>query len=336
MKRKTTIDEQRESAISMEIGGDDESPISDFLSTANALYVIKAKGVHKVQLADDIDPGRTNSKIPNLSQQVLGAGSDNPIVATLLLTATTLFDTKNAQVDDFVSNLFEKSLFLTRHLIEIDQAISDLGAEIDGKQAEFATKSMPSRAFSLPSVLGLDTRTHNILVRADKSKDAILDLFRVRFLPEVQDSRQLDILDSVIREAVKSEIHLIDSWTGMYEYFDLVRNMRNASEHPDRVKRVNVSNFAMQPDGSVTPPLIDIQHPKTPIRPLSVTEFLAFVTTSLLEHAEAALAFIKIASLLSQNPFGETVAAFPPEQRRNQHVRFYRAISLGGELRILG
>jgi hypothetical protein len=92
----------------------------------------------------------------------------------------------------------------------------------------------------------------------------------------------------------------------------------------------------MQPDGCVTPALIEVQHHTTPIRPLPVTEFLAFVTTSLLEHAGAALAFIKIASLLSQNPFGETVAAFPPEQRRNRHVRFYRAISLGGERRILG
>lgn len=209
--KKRAIDRLRDSALSLEVGGDDKSPIADLLSTAHALYAIKAKGVYKLQLADDIDPGRTNPNIPNLSQQVLGAGSDSPIVATGLLTAKSLFDTKNAQVDQFVSDLFEKSLILTRHLIELGQVISDLGDEIDRKQAEFSTKIMAPRAFSLPSVLGLDTRIHNILIRADKSKDVILDLFRLQFPANEDKSRQLRHLDAAIREAVKSETDLIDS-----------------------------------------------------------------------------------------------------------------------------
>lgn len=336
MKRKTPIDEQRESAISMEISGGDDSPISGFLSTANALYVIKAKGIYKIQMADDIDPGRTNPSIPNLSQQVLGAGSDNPIVATVLLTAKTLFDTKNAHVDLFVGGLFEKSLLLTRHLIEIDQAISELCAEINRKQTGFSTENMPPSAFSIPSVLDLDARIHNILMRTDKSKDAIINLFRLYFIPDTEDSRDLKLLNSAIREAISSERQIIDIWTGMQRYFSLVREMRNASEHPRPGHRIQVSDFAMQPDGSVKPPLIEVQHNTTPIHPIPVTEFLAFLTTSLLEHAETALAFIRIASLLRENPFGEIVAAFPPERRRNKHVRFYRAISLGGELHILG
>jgi hypothetical protein len=137
-------------------------------------------------------------------------------------------------------------------------------------------------------------------------------------------------------KVVKSEPDLIEAWGDMHRYFCLIRHLRNTSEHPKKGARIVVSDFAMQPDGSVLPPLIEVQHPTTPIRSVPVTEFLAFVTTSLLDYAETALAFIKVASLLGNNPFGEIVAELPPERRRNQHVRFYRTICLNGELHVLG
>lgn len=333
---KHAIDQRRESAFSMDIRGDDQSPIFDFLSTAHALYAIKSDGVFKIQLADDIDPDRTNPNIPNLSQQVLSAGSDAPIVATVLLTAKTLFDAKNAQVDPFVSELFELSLRLTRHLVELDQIISRVAEEIYRKHADFSDKTMAPYAFSLPSIPGLNAEIHNILTRADKSKDAILDLMRLQFLSTNINSRDLNHLSAAIRDAVQTEPNLIEVWDGMQHYFMLVRNMRNTSEHPKVGGRIILSDFAMQPDGSVSPPSIEVQHPMTPIRPVPVTEFLTFVAISLLNHAETALAFIKMASLLRDNPFGEIVAALPPEQRRNQHVRFHRTISLNGELHVLG
>lgn len=312
------------------------SPVKEFLSTGDDLYVIKESSVFRVQLADDIDPGRTNPGIPNLSQQVLTAGYNSEIVAKVLLTAKYLFDDHNATVQAFVAHLFESCIFLTRQLLELETMTRELLDEVQGKQAAFAENPPMSSAFSLPSIPSLDTKAHNILVKADKSKDAILALYRLRFLPAATGKPKLKELDKAIEVAMQAEPELIAAWKETSKYFWLIRNMRNASEHPEENYRAVLSNFAMWPDGKVYPPLIEIQHPDTPIRTLPVTEFLAFVRDSMLGYAESTLAFIRFAVLLEDNPFRERVVEFPEKERRHKHVRFYRAVVLHGAWHILG
>jgi hypothetical protein len=99
---------------------------------------------------------------------------------------------------------------------------------------------------------------------------------------------------------------------------------------------MSLSDFAMLPTGEINPPLVEIQHPATPIRALPATEFLAFVRNSVLEHAEALIVFLRLAYLLKANPFAERVGEFQEDQRRHRHVRYYRAIEHNGEWRILG
>jgi hypothetical protein len=92
----------------------------------------------------------------------------------------------------------------------------------------------------------------------------------------------------------------------------------------------------MRPDGMVDPPLVEIQHPDTPIRMLPIVELIEFVRNSTLDNAEALLTFIRYAVLLKANPFHEWVIAFPEAERRNKFVRYYRAINMGGTWHILG
>ena len=314
MSAKRPIDIQRDNAVTLRIGGDDDkSPVKECLSTQDCLYVIKQAGVFKIQLADDIDPARTNPNIPSLSQRVLIAGYDDPIVARVLLTAKYLFDERNATVNPFVSKLFENCLVLTRQLLEFDAMTRELEDEIRRKEAALTEKPSAPRTFSLPSIPRMEMELNNILCLSDKAKDTILAICRIQFLPHSVGRIKLEDLGKAVEIALQTESDLITSWKEYVKNFSLIRNMRNACEHPKENHQVVLTDFSMRADGRINSPLIEIQHPDTPIRILPVIEFLTSIRNTLVEHAETTLVFIRFGVLLKHNPFGEWVAEFPEE-----------------------
>ena len=129
---------------------------------------------------------------------------------------------------------------------------------------------------------------------------------------------------------------MVAAWKRGIKYFGLVRNMRNASASTRKTIIRCASGFFDVPTGEINPPLVEIQHPATPIRALPATEFLTLVRNSVLEHAEAIIVFLRLAYLLKANPFAERVGEFQEDQRRHRHVHYYRAIEHNGEWRILG
>jgi hypothetical protein len=334
---KRPIDIQRDNAVTLRIGGDDDkSSVKEFLSTQDCLYVIKQAGVFKIQLADDIDPTRTNPNIPSLSQRVLIAGYDDPIVARVLLTAKYLFDERNATVNPFVSQLFESCLVLTRQLLEVDAMTRKLEDEIRRKEVALTEKPSATHTFSLPSIPKMEMELNNIFCLADKAKDTILAICRLQFLPAAVGRVKLEALGKAVEIALQAEPELVTSWKEYVKNFSLIRNLRNASEHPKENYRIILTDFSMQPNGRINSPLIEIQHPDIPIKIFPVIEFLAFIRNALLEQAETILVFIRLAILVKHNPYGEWVAEFPKEERRHMFVRFYRAIHINGNWRILG
>jgi hypothetical protein len=63
---KRPIDVLRDSAKSMQVGGDgDDSAISEMIPMGDTLYMIKERSIYAVQLADQIGPERTNAAIPD-------------------------------------------------------------------------------------------------------------------------------------------------------------------------------------------------------------------------------------------------------------------------------
>ncbi|NQZ15026.1 MAG: hypothetical protein HRT94_09420 [Alphaproteobacteria bacterium] len=337
MNQKRPIDRQRQAAITLTVGDEeDQSPISDFLSTANALYTIKENSVCRVQLADDIDPGRTNPNVPNLSQKVLSAGHSSEIVGRILLTAKCLFNEKNATVSPFVGAFFEQCIDLTRHVLELHEMISDLKEKITQKEKAFEDREYKPNAFSLPCIPDLDKDVHNILVKADKAKDSILPLYRLHFLPEAQSKPLLNEYDTAIQDRLSSEPEIAAGWDETKNVLKLIRNVRNASEHRKDGHRLMLTDFAMKPDGSVNSPILEIEHKETPIAPVSVVDFIDFIGKVILDQAEGSIATLRCAVLLDKNPFKEQVGFLPPESRRYPHVRYCRAINLGGTMRILG
>ena len=339
MTRKSAIDRQREGAITLVVGGDDDdSQIREFLSTSHALYTITDQAVYKVRLADDIDPKRTNPNTPNLSQKIIPAGYSDEVVGRILMTTKYLFDERNATVKPLIGDFFEATIELTNHVLELQKMVADLRKEIADKEAYITNAPQKPNGYSLPSITDLATKVHNILIKADKAKDGILRLYKIHFLPDFNGKPKLHLYGEALGKLPNIDDGVLNFWEEKKKFLDLVRNARNGSEHPKPNQQVLLNDFTMQADGSIVPPLIQIEHKDTPIGLLPLVEFIDFLEKMIIDYSELSPVFIRKLLLISgdKNPLGEWVAEFSEEERRHPHVRYYRSINMGGVERILG
>jgi hypothetical protein len=72
---KHPIDVKLESAFSGSVGIDGEGYLEEFFNTGDALLMIKEHAIYKFQLADHIDPNRTNIDIPHVQQKLYSVGT---------------------------------------------------------------------------------------------------------------------------------------------------------------------------------------------------------------------------------------------------------------------
>jgi hypothetical protein len=339
MNRKSALDRQRESAITLEVGGDDDnSQIREFLSLSHALFTITDLAVYRVLLADDIDPERTNPNIPNQSQKIIASGYNDPIVAKILLTAKYLFNENNTTSAPLLDEFFKAVIDLTKHVLELQKMVNELKDEISEKESFVKNTKQKPNGYSLPSITDLKTKVHNILVKTDKAKDAILMLYKIHFLPNEVNKPKLEKYTEALKKLSNIDDEVLKVWEEKKIFLDLIRNARNSSEHPKPNQQVLLNDFTMQADGLITPPLIQIEHKDTPISLLPLIEFIEFLERMIIDYSELSPVFIKQLLLISSenNPLGEWVTEFPEKERRHPKVRFYRSINMGGTERILG
>lgn len=116
--KKRPIDVLRDSAGSMTIGtADDKSAIKGMLTFTDKLFIVTEKGLYQVQLADEIDPDRTNPSIPNAQKLVLKHGSKSELVGRTLLLGDQLLK------ESFLQNNIKRDRILP-HILELTQKLS--------------------------------------------------------------------------------------------------------------------------------------------------------------------------------------------------------------------
>src|SRR6266581_1362999 len=151
MNPKRPIDALRDSGGSMDIGTKAEGAITDLISTAEALYIVKERSVYAVQTADQIDPGRTNPVIPNTQQRVLAIGSESPIVVRTLLTGQTLFKKTMLGKEFDEQSAIGLALGLLKDLAAMDDVRSSLEEAERLARASYEKESNRNRS-ALPSL----------------------------------------------------------------------------------------------------------------------------------------------------------------------------------------
>lgn len=59
----------------MQIGGAEDGRVSAAIDMGNTLYIVKEHAIYAVQMADHVDPERTNVVVPNTQPRIMSMGS---------------------------------------------------------------------------------------------------------------------------------------------------------------------------------------------------------------------------------------------------------------------
>lgn len=327
------IDLLRNSGGVMEVGTAEDGPIVAILPTNRKLYFVKTRAIYSVQLADQIDPERTNANIPNAQQRELAIGSDHFAVARILLTAEKLlkktalgqsFDVK--QGIEIAIDLLKDvgALVDTRERLEVSQR--------DAMSTYTSERPLP-RYLQLPSIENIEFQCDAF---AQKAAHVVAGLERLskQFYPTELESKWIDSLIRTVRNGHGAGEPLVRYLEKTRSFLMFVITMRNLIEHPKPTEFLKVHNFRLLPSGELEYPSVEIVRPGFPVETEQVTVMMESITEHLVNVCEAFFAYL---CGLNTNGCGAllstlTVVIVPPGKRQHPEVKFSYAYYDGKDL----
>lgn len=323
MKSQRPIDVLRNSAKTGRIGGDgDDSAITEMIPIGDKLYFVKERGIYAMQLADQIDPQRTNADIPDTQQKILPIGSNDPLVARTLLTAHTLFNQTlmGASFDR------QKGLMLALEVLKNIAALSDMRSSLEAAEAAARASYEPQTpqrgTLRLPSIGDAKSRCDAFAQKAGHVVDALEEMAKLFYGREIA-SKWIDSLSRIAVERYGPDSPFAEYMRVVGPFLLLVRELRNMIEHPKPDKRITVNDFHLVPSGEIALPSVKIVRPGQETATATITLLMKQWTDDLVSVTEVLLAHLCGAHVQPFAGFPVQVVELPSEQRSHKHQRFY-------------
>jgi hypothetical protein len=335
MDSQRPIDRKRQSAFSGTVGVDGEGQIRESFSIGRTLLILKDEAIYEFELADQIDPGRTNIDVPHVQQKRYSVGTSSEIVNRVLMTAKYLFER------GLIDSRFEKAVLLEAVLAFFDEIVAAYSlfetfrAEQDAAIAKFEQQKAAGMTLLLPAVGDVVGKAKAFIQRAEHSMQRLLGLCWI-FYPRADGKAWFD---SVVKHAESSNPEMREKLNGIRnveKYARFIRNCRHCIEHVKSNQRLNVADFRLTPAAQLEVPTVEVVHPHTPEPKLPLAVFMYSTVESLMRAAEELMAFLAHAHMDPAWKDKAGVVHFLEGERRNPHVRFYFAINMGGKMVPMG
>ena len=339
-KNKRPIDVLRDSAKSIDIGTDDSSGgIEGFVSFSNRFLVVKDGGTYEVELADKIDPNRTNPNIPDTHKCLIRYGSTSKFISRSLLTGDVLVNEKYLRAEVSRDRIMPIVLNLASKFAQINDLIEEYsGHEIAAMDAlERANKQTKiSGSLAIPEVPNLDSTCKNFFIQAKHSLQDMLNISSGFFGDDLKRgffSNLQDIVSQNYGEDDKFYLFLKEA-DPLHEF---VRVARNCIEHEKPEERVIISNIRMNEFAEIVLPTFELVHPMQTQEEMSVDTLLHSVFSNLVEFSEDLLAHMVTKNMENkENDFVFDLIHFPDGSPQNPGIRYGFGVMLNGKLTPIG
>lgn len=311
-REKSRIEKKRDSAFSMQVGDDNDGPISALVGVANTdMYIITRHAIFRVFLADEIDPERTNISIPNGHQRIASQGSDSEIVARSFLTADALFNSNHFDGQIDVKEIIDISVSVMKELLAAQSIEMELTAEQSNALSAF--QQPKQRSVALPSINGLNERFKTFVHRIAHATQAIYS-FSQQFYEHKE--RMWDGFESEIQKQYGEADEFSKFAVSIRPFLIFIKHLRNSIEHPKASECVIIRDFAITPDGKLTIPTVQLVHPMSPQPEMNVHDFLPQISGQVLDVFEALMVHIASKHIKPFGAFKTTIGLLPPDQLR--------------------
>jgi hypothetical protein len=295
----------------------DGSPIKEMFKLGDALLFITEKCTYRMQVADQIDPKRTNPALPhNVTQKIFDHGTSSELLCNTLLLARVMFRKEMLTID--ITRAMQLAFEAFGELVAMDDAVLAF-KEAQQEAIEKAERTpQQQRSLALPSVGNVRTHCKTVVQKADHFQGALFKIMRL-FYPE---DKLMNWGDA--QELVHKRYGEPDNFSKVMALtvpmLKLVRDVRNCLEH--QPKGVSTRDFELQSDGMIAPPTIEVNSRQSSHERCPVLWFMENTRKALLNAFE-----MIIAHLCSKHvqPFAGmpiVVAPLPDHYRAAWHVRF--------------
>ena len=321
MKEKRPIDRKRESAGMADIGTKEDGAIQQMIKIGDRLIILKEKSIYEFIMADDVDPERTNIKLPNnIHKLIIDQGSESEMVSRVFLTANILFNKGKFETEIDT----EKALTLTLDLI---QELSILETEIQSyleKEKEvsedYESKRNQPVSYSIPSIGNAKNRCTTIFQKADHIEQTLMKIITI-FYPNdglTQQSHFPKLYD-IIKDKYGEKDSFTEFLNQILDFMKIIRNLRNALDH--QLKGVEVYDFELAPNSDVLAPSIELDFKGSKLERQSLSEFLKLLIPNFIYICEFTIVHLAgrnfVPTIMQQ-----AVKEIPEDKRRNKFVKY--------------
>ena len=316
----------------MEVGTeDDSSPIKTMCVLGGSMHVIKAQGIYRVQLADEIDPQRTNPAIPHTYQRVLRYGTDCELVRQTLMTAKRLFDTKLLGAAFSYTQATDHSFEALKDLIAMHEMRLGLEVSLNKISEALGGLIIKNRALPVPTVGEPRVLVETFIQKADH---VIADLFAIAklFYPEEIGKKWFESLFELAKERCGSDQPFTKFLAEALPFLKLIRNARNCVEHPKVDRRLEVFDITLLPSGQLRPPTMEIIEQDTPQPIIAIVDFMAQTIVQLASTFELMIAYLCGTNIQPFAGFPVQVVQYPPNLQKAYGVKLGYGIYDGNRI----
>lgn len=313
------IDEIRDGALSMQVGDESDGPITGMVSVADKdMYVIKTGSIYRVFLADEVDPERKNSYIPNGYQKIVSHGSASETVARSFLTANVLFNSKQFGGEVDLKRVVDLSIVVMKELLAAQKIERDLIGEEDIALAAF--QQPKQRSVALPSIEGLNEYFKTFVQKIEHATQEIF-AFTQHFYGHKKE-KMWDAFESEIQKLYGDADEFSKFAVSIKPFMIFIRNLRNCVEHPKDGQRVIIKDFSITAEGKLTSPRVQVVHSMTPQPEMDTRLFLGQVAGQVLNVFEELMIHIAAKHIAPLGGFEKAVGFLPSDQMEpNSKVR---------------
>lgn len=325
---KRPIDLQREGGAQASVP--DGKPIIRMFVFADRLFFMTPSSIFAAKLADEIDPERLNSAIPQVVQQEeLAYGADDDLVrGTVSITDELLKNGAPHLPEGFD---IARSQALALETAQELAAISDEIRWLHSKQEEVnegLAAGRWNRAF-IPRTQNLRGRTEQALSHARQAAlniIAIGELFYPRARPNLP---WRAALEGALHRHLPADDPFLATFGEIADDLESAIQHRNAAVHPDKMKWVRCLDHELSPNDKVLAPTIEIMHPAWAVDRTDVCQYLEVRLGELIAAYELVLAICCDRNVRNFGPFVTFVAQRPPDSEADARFHWVTQVREG-------
>jgi hypothetical protein len=208
------------------------------------------------------------------------------------------------------------SLEALKELVAMDLSLREFSSLQTAAIENLAQTRQQARSIGLPAVGNVDGYSKTFAQKAHHFGKALLSIARL-FYPAANNwDKLLEIVESKYgKEDIFSKLIAEIKPTLL-----TVLNLRDSLEHHN--EGVTIRDFAMEQDGTIAPPAIELNFRKSKLPRVSVSSLMDEMTKALLVYFEMIIVNLCSKSVLPVSGLQVYVGELPKDFQQAQHIRF--------------